>query len=139
MEEVDLNLRYSLNKNLLKSVLVRVDYTGVTGVDRWVDENKVFMYNAFDEYNRGVNNNARLDLSNMEEVAKTLSIPVSEIKKETQHIYTSCKLKHADEEQVTDNVKMIVTSYYMTFYVVCKGYKNIDAYLAFLTGFFNKL
>lgn len=138
MEKVDLDLRYSLNKNLLKSVLVRVDYTGVTGVERWVDANRDFMYTAFEEYNRGVNNNARLDLSNMEEVAKTLSIPVSEIKKETQHIYTSCKLKHSETEPVTDNVKMIVTSYFMTFYVVCNGYKNIDVYLSFLTDFFKR-
>ena len=138
MEKVDFNLRYSLNKNLLKSVLVRVDYTGVTGVERWVDENRDFMYTAFEEYNRGINNNARLDLSNMEEVAKTLSIPVSEIKKETQHIYTSCKLEHSEKVPVTDNVKMTVTSYYVTFYVVCNGYKNIDVYLNFLNVFFNR-
>lgn len=136
MEEVDMGLRYTLHRNLLKSVLIRVDYTGVTGVERWVDENSEFMKTAFAEYNRGVNNNARLDLSNMEEVAKTLSIPVSEIKKETQHIYTDCKLEKEPDVKTEDNVKMTITSYYMTFYVICKNYKNIDIYIKFLTDFF---
>lgn len=141
-EQVNLELRYSLKKNLLKSVLIRVDYSGVTGagVERWVDEYKDYMRTAFAEYNRGVNNNARLDLSNMEEVAKTLSIPVSEIKKETQHIYTMSKLFHNDNPKdiVTDNVRMTVTSYFMTFYILCNEYKNIDTYLRFLSDFFTK-
>lgn len=137
-EKTILDLRYSLKKNLLKSVLIRIDFSGVSGLERWVDENKEFMHTAFAEYNRGVNNNARLDLSNMEEVAKTLSIPVSEIKKETQHIYTSCKLFHGDnqEDVVKDNVKMTLTSYFMTFYILCNNYKNIDTYLKFLSMFF---
>lgn len=137
-EKVNLDLRYSLKKNLLKSVLIRVDFSGVSGLERWVDENKEFMHTAFAEYNRGVNNNARIDLSNMEEVAKTLSIPVSEIKKETQHIYTSCKLFHDNnpKDVVDDNVKMTLTSYFMTFYILCNNYKNIDTYLRFLSEFF---
>ena len=139
MEEKDIHkLRYFLKKNLLKSVLIRVDFSGVSGLDRWVDENKEFMHTAFAEYNRGVNNNARLDLSNMEEVAKTLSIPVGEIKKETQHIYTSCRLYHGDNQEnvVEDKVKMTITSYFMTFYILCNNYKNIDTYLKFLSDFF---
>lgn len=132
MESVDLGLRYSLKKNLLKSVLIRVDFTGVSGLERWVDENRDFMFTTFGDYSKGYNNNARLDLNNLEDVAKTLSIPVSEVTKETQHIYTLCKLGTEDE------VKMTLTSYFMTFYVLCKNYKNIDVYLDFINRFFEQ-
>lgn len=81
--------RYSLQENQLKKILIRVDYSGVTQIENWVENIKTsFIKNIFGNYFKRINNNATLDLSNLTEIAKKQSIPISEIIKEPVHTST---------------------------------------------------
>ena len=81
--------RYSLEENLLRKILIRVDYTGVTTIDSWIEKIKVdFIKDYFDRYIKHLNNNAKIDLSNLGDISKSLSIPVTEIVREPIHTFT---------------------------------------------------
>lgn len=142
MDQKSINeLRHSFKANLLKSVLIRFDYTGINSLDNWIEKPKDLFYEHFTSYERGVHNNAQLDLTNLDDIAKTLSIPVTEIKKETVHVFTGWKMGN------TDDVKLSISAYYLTLNVVCKNYTTIDNYINFISeiikllyqefGFFN--
>lgn len=114
--------RHSLTHNQLKNVLIRIDYTGITNIDNWVEAFKPKMTGYFSAYNRGVQNNARVNLTNLKEIADTLSIPIEEIRKETIHEFSGWKL---DENTVT----MSISPFFMTINIRCNNYKVIDPFL----------
>ena len=110
--------RYSLQENQLKKILIRVDYSGVTQIENWVENIKTsFIKNIFGNYFKRINNNATLDLSNLTEIAKKQSIPISEIIKEPVHTFTESKF--SDREDI---VTLDITS-------LCSIYGSIDLYL----------
>ena len=119
-------LRHTLERNLLKNVLIRLDYSGIDDIQKAISNNEQFFGLHFEVYTRGKANNASLDLTNVDDIAKTLSIPVREIKSETVHTYSGWR----GEQQ--DDVKLSITSYYTTLNVACRYYKTIDEYLAFI-------
>ena len=102
------NLRHGFTQNLLKNALIRIDYSGVNNIDSWIQDNQGFMQSYFDSYERGMRNQALLRLTSPEDIAKTLSIPVDEVKKVTVHEFNQWKGKEMDF------VTMLVTNYYMT-------------------------
>lgn len=119
-------LRHTLSKNLLKNVLIRLDYSGIDNIQKVISNNEDFLQRHFETYTRGRTNNASLDLTNVDDIAKTLSIPVRQISSETVHTYLVWKGNQKDD------VKLSMTSYYTTLNISCKDYKNIDEYLDFM-------
>lgn len=95
------DIRHSLKHNLLKNVLIRLDYTGITNIDNWVEKFQPIMKGWFSIYSRGVQNNMKANLTSIEDIAENLSIPIDEIRKETIHEFTGW-LK--DENNVTMSI-----------------------------------
>lgn len=127
--------RYSLKENLLRKILIRIDYTGVTTIDNWIESIKTdFVKKYFDRYIRRLHNNARVDLSNLGDISKSLSIPISEIVREPIHTFTESKF--AERE---DKVQLDITSFYTIISIDCINYKNIDLYLTFTEELINNL
>ena len=134
MTDEELNRqRYSFRKNLLKSVLIRIDYTGINNVDPWIDNNQEFMKEYFNEYMLGTNNNAKIDLTNIPDIANTLSIPISEVQKVVVHTYYNWA------KPQTDDVRLSLTSYYLTLNIVCNQYQNIDCYIDLIAQVIEKM
>lgn len=123
-------IRHSLKHNLLKNVLIRLDYTGITNIDNWVEKFQPAMKDWFSIYSRGVQNNMKANLTSIEDIAANLSIPIEEIRKETIHEFTGW-LKD------DNNVTMSISPYFMTINIRCNKYKSIDTFLA-LTSLFLK-
>ena len=121
--------RYSLNENLLRKILIRIDYTGVTSIDNWIESIKIdFIKDYFDRYIRRLHNNARVDLSNLGDISKSLSIPITEIVREPIHTFTESRFPERE-----DKVQLDITSFYTVVSIDCINYKNIDLYLEFTT------
>lgn len=124
------DLRHSMKHNLLRNVLIRLDYTGITNIDNWVEKFQPVMKNWFSIYSRGVQNNMKANLTSIEDIAENLSIPIDEIRKETIHEFTGW-LKDGN------NVTMSISPYFMTINIRCNNYTLIDAFLD-LTSLFLK-
>jgi uncharacterized protein (TIGR04255 family) len=127
--------RYSLQENQLKKILIRVDYSGVTQIENWVENIKTsFIKNIFGNYFKRINNNATLDLSNLTEIAKKQSIPISEIIKEPVHTFTESKF--SDREDI---VTLDITSLYFILSIECVRYKSIDPYIELISQLIENL
>lgn len=123
-------IRHSMKHNLLRNVLIRLDYTGITNIDNWVEKFQPVMKDWFSIYSRGVQNNMKANLTSIEDIAENLSIPIDEIRKETIHEFTGW-LKD------DNNVTMSISPYFMTINIRCNNYTLIDAFLD-LTSLFLK-
>ena len=127
--------RYSLKENQLKKILIRVDYSGVTTIDNWVESIKSgFIKPYFASYIKKIRNNATMDFSNLEEISRTLSIPISEIIKEPIHAFSDSKFEGCE-----DKVALDITSLSLTLSINCVHYKNIDPYVKFMIQLIQKL
>ncbi|MEH2873904.1 hypothetical protein AAH030_12445 [Phocaeicola vulgatus] len=127
--------RYSLKENLLRKILIRIDYTGVTTIDNWIESIKTgFVKKHFDRYIRHLNNNARVDLSKLGDISKSLSIPITEIVREPIHTFTESKFIERE-----DKVQLDITSFYTIISIDCINYKNIDLYLDFTKNLITSL
>lgn len=130
MKDLNINeLRHTLKRNLLRNVLIRLDYSGIDDIQKAISNKVDFFSRHFGVYTRGKANNASIDFTNVDDIAKTLSIPVREIKSETVHTYTEWKGEQHDD------VNLSITSYYTTLNVACRDYKTIDEYLVFIKAF----
>lgn len=127
--------RYSLKENLLRKILIRIDYTGVTTIDGWIESIKTnFIKDYFDRYIKHLNNNAKIDLSNMGDISKSLAIPITEIVREPIHTFTESKFANRE-----DKVQLDITSFYTTVSIDCIHYQNIDAYIDFIVELLTSL
>lgn len=127
--------RYTMRANMLKKVLIRIDYSGVTDINEWI---KVFKENTelsshFRKYSKEVQNQASFSISNMEEIAQSRFIPLKEFQSEPLHRFSESSFKEeGEEEDRKDKVVMDVTGLYMTFTIDCVNYKNMDVYIDFI-------
>ena len=129
--------RYTMRANMLRKVLIRIDYDGVTNIDDWI---KLFKENGklsscFQKYNKGVQNQATVTLSNMEEIAASRSIPLSTFQSEPLHRFSDAVFKDEDGTQREDKIVMDVSSLFLTFSIDCVNYKNMDVYISFLSNY----
>lgn len=128
MQKSEFN-RYSLKENQLKKVLIRIDYSGVTLIDKWVDEIKTsFIKKYFAQYFKRIHNNAQIDLSNIEDIAESLSIPISELVREPIHSFTEGLFPNQENQ-----VQLDITGFYTTLSIDCIHYNNLDIYIDFIT------
>ena len=131
---------YSMQANMLRKVLIRIDYDGVTDINEWI---KTFKGNKelsshFRNYTKGVQNRATLAFSNMEEVAASRSIPLSAFQSEFLHRFSDGVFKEEGGQAREDVVVMDVTSLFLTFSIDCVNYKNMDVYINFLSNYINE-
>lgn len=127
--------RYSLEENQLKKVLIRIDYSGVTTIEKWIEEIKFsFIKDYFGKYFKRIQNNAKIDLSRIEDISQSLSIPVSDIIKEPVHTFTDSKFKERE-----DRVQLDITGFYLALTIDCEKYKNIDLYVEFISALMKRL
>ena len=129
--------RYTMRANMLRKVLIRIDYDGVTDINEWI---KLFKENRelssyFQKYTKGVQNQATISLSNMEEIAASRSIPLSTFQSEPLHRFSDAVFKEEDGVQREDNIVMDVTSLFLTFSIDCVNCKNMDVYISFLNNY----
>lgn len=127
--------RESMRENMLKKVLIRVDYEGVTDINKWILQFKSeqSLNSCFKSYNKAFHNKATFDLSNMEEIAESRSLPISVFESEPLHrFYDSCF------QNREDSVEMEVTSLFLTFSITCNKYKSLDIYIDYLSEYFTK-
>lgn len=126
-----------MRANMLRKVLIRIDYDGVTDINEWI---KLFKENDelssyFQKYTKGVQNQATISLSNMEEIAESRSIPLSTFQSEPLHRFSDAVFKDEDGIQRDDKIVMDVTSLFLTFSIDCVNYKNMDVYISFLNDY----
>lgn len=122
--------RNCLTENLLRKVLLRVDYAGVTDIIPWIDSiKKDFTIKYFGNYSRVQNNNINITITNPNEVA-----PVSEMTKELIHRFSDSKFKG-----LKDSVQLDISNFYTTLLIDCKEYQNIDPYVDFLVDLLSLL
>lgn len=128
--------RYDVRGDLLKKVIIRIDYTGVPTITDWIDylTKDEYLSSKFNSYDKGALNKATLRFSNFDEIAKSLSIPLQELKKETIHRFSASKFPGHEDEIVMD-----VTSYFTTLTIDCHNYRTIDDYFDYINTYMLKL
>jgi hypothetical protein len=119
---------------MLKKVLIRVDYNGVTNIEKWVDMVKrdERFNTKFNGYNQGYLNQATFDLSKMDEVARQRSMPMSAFNASPLHRFFDSTFPDRQ-----DKVTMEIASLFMTFQIDCINYTDVDAYFDYLTTYFD--
>ena len=127
--------RYTMRANMLKKVLIRIDYSGVTDINEWIKEFKANadLSSHFCKYRKEVQNQASFNISNMEEIAQSRSIPLKAFQSEPLHRFSEASFRGEGEEaDREDKVVMEVTGLFMAFTIDCINYKNMDVYINFL-------
>lgn len=127
MSKNDYN-RYSLKNNFMKQVLFRLDYKGVLDTKAIVSAFKDKYRSKFNTLETVYNNQVDFELSNINDISETLSIPVKEIVK--QEIY-----RFSDNTFGKDEVILDISKYFTTLIIQCKDYDTIDEYKKLFTQF----
>lgn len=68
--------RYSLKQNFMKQVLFRLDYKGVLDIKKVVDAFQKQFSDKFKSFETAYHSQVDLELSNINDVSDTLSVPV---------------------------------------------------------------
>ena len=126
--------RYSMRENMLKKVLIRVDYDGVTDISKWVETFKSTdaLKCKFSNYSQVQLNKAKFDLSNNDEIAKQRSIPIKYLESEPIHRFYDSLFTNRQDRIVMDIARL-----FMTFEIDCYQYKTIDDYFDYLLSYLN--
>lgn len=121
--------------SILKKVIIRVDYSGIISIDDWMRQLlNLGLNQSFSSFIDKNNNSITLNLNNPEEIAKALSVPVSEIRKEPVKTFLNGTFGERK-----DKVAMEITSNFTTFVVDCNEYTTIDDYLAYINQYISEL
>ena len=126
--------RYSMKENMLKKVLIRVDYDGVTDINKWVETFKRTdaLKCRFSNYGQAQLNKANFDFSNNAEIARQRAIPIKDFESEPLHRFYDSRFPEREDRVVLDIARL-----FMTFEIECNHYKTIDVYFDYLLSFFN--
>jgi len=124
--------RYSLKNNFMKQVLFRLDYKGVLDIKEIVEVFQEKHKSKFETFETAYHNHVDVELTNINDISDTLSIPVKEIVK--QDIYRFTNNTFSDDEVILD-----ISKYFTTLTIKCKNYKTIDLYRDFFAEFIDLL
>ena len=120
--------REQLSHNIMRDVILRIDYLGVISIDDIV---KAFTSNfkgTFKNYTKTFSNTIDLGNVDIEQISETLSVPVKELKRQEIH-------RFSENTFGTDDVVFDMCNYYTVLHVKCRDYKNIDPYLNFFVDY----
>lgn len=116
--------RMTQQHNLLKKVIIRIDYTGLVTATGIVDAlKKEYLRTYFDSFYKKYVGQAKLNVSDLNSIAKTLMIPVEDLKNEPLYVFTATPFPNTN-----DSVAMEVSAYYTAMSITCCMYKSIDPY-----------
>lgn len=124
--------RKDLTQNIMQQVVFRIDYHGITDVEKFIVKIEDWLFKYFSSYEIQYANQVNINLPNPKELSKSLSIPTSEIKKQPIHVFTMNTFG-------TDDLTLSITKYSTDLNIVCKDYRGIDEYLSFFSTLINKL
>ena len=115
--------RYNVNSELLKRVIIRIDYQGMTAVDSWVTQLKNHNFGNFQRYSRTYLSSSQVRNYRIGEVMDSLNLPDQAIFNEPLHSFSDIALGGHE-----DMVRMDVSNYFTIIIIDCKNYTNIDDY-----------
>ncbi len=116
--------RETQRANFLKRVIIRIDYTGVVTASNFVESIKgAFIKNYFDSFYKRFIGQAKLNFSDLGSIAKTLMIPVQDLKNEPLYVFSASPFRGTK-----DIVTMEISAYYTALDINCKEYQSIDPY-----------
>lgn len=116
--------RYNVSSDLLKRVIIRFDYQGMTSVDNWILQLKSQNFGNFQKYNRNYMSPSQVGNYRIGEVMDSLNLPEQAIFNEPLHTFSDISLNGH-----SDLVRMDVTNYFTIIVIDCKDYTNIDDYI----------
>jgi uncharacterized protein (TIGR04255 family) len=125
MEEKENIQRENLRGNIMKNIIFRIDYQGMIDSKDFV---KIFTQtfpNKFNSYTINTQNSLDLQLNNIDDLSNTLSIPVTEIKKQDIHRF---KENTFGKDKLTLDISIFST----ILNIECLEYENIDIYIEFM-------
>lgn len=120
--------RYSLKQNFMRQVLFRLDYKGILDIKKIVEAFQNKFSEKFKSFETAYHNHVDLELSNINDVSDTLSVPVKEIIK--QEIYRFSENTFGNDKLVLD-----ISKYFSTLTIQCENYNTIDEYKSFFNDF----
>lgn len=123
--------RYSLTHNLLRKVILRIDFSGLTNITPIIEEFKGHeLAKLFGAYRVAIHRNLTVEMDKLDPSTDTL--PVSEIVNEPIHLFY-------DYQPSEDNVELHMTTNYIAMKIECRSYKNIDPYKDLLIKLIKKI
>lgn len=127
--------RETQKQNNLKQVIIRIDYDGMASSEQVVKALGLKLKEKyFSSMTRTMLNQAKLNLSNAAEIARTLSIPVEELKNIPLFVFDAIAFLGTK-----DTVKLEVSNIYTALIVNTKQYGGIKPYLEFFAWFVDNL
>ena len=74
-------------QSILKRVIIRLDISGISDIKDWISKSERYIQEEyFEQFKNGFRNNFQVDITNPEDIAQSLSIPVSAIEKEPLYL-----------------------------------------------------
>lgn len=121
--------RDTQKQNNLKQVIIRIDYDGMTSAGAVVKElGAELREKYFSSMTRTMLNQAKLNLNNAAEIARTLSIPIEELKNIPLFVFDA-----QDFLGKKDTVKLEVSNIYTALIVNTQQYEGVKPYRDFIT------
>ena len=123
--------RETQKSNFLKKVIIRIDYTGLVTASNFVDSIKEWLLSDyFDSLYKKFLGQAQLNFSDLGNIAKTLMIPVQDLRNEPLFVFSG-----APFHGTMDTVTMEVSAYYTAIDITCYEYRSIAPYQELLSEF----
>jgi uncharacterized protein (TIGR04255 family) len=127
--------RETQKTNNLKQVIIRIDYAGMASAERVVNKlSKELKEKFFTSMNRTMLSQAKLNFSNAAEIARTLSIPIEELKN-----IPLFEFNVSPFVGTKDTVKLEVCNLYTALTVNTQEYGGVKPYRDFFTWFVGNL
>lgn len=123
--------RYSLTHNLLRKVILRIDFSGLTNITPIIEDFKGHeLAKLFGAYRVAIHRNLTVEMDKVD--ISTDTLPVSEIVNEPIHLFY-------DYQPSEDIVELHMTTNYIAMKIECREYKNIDPYKDLLIKMITKI
>lgn len=128
--------REDIKKNLLKKVLIRIDYDGIANIDNFVEKSYGLFGKYFSDTYKGSINNATIEGKSLDEIANRLSLDIKEFRKEPLHYF-----RNPIREIIkgSDDVELTISTYYAALDIRCNNYKTIDQYIGVIVDLFQTI
>lgn len=124
--------RYSLKSNFMRQIIFRIDYKGVIDIKDFVSHLSKYPQNQFKSYEPLSHNTIDFEVTKIDDISETLSIPVKEITKENIHRFTNNSF--GNDELILD-----ISKYFSILTIRCENYETIDNYREFFSSFAHQL
>jgi hypothetical protein len=124
--------RENLKDNIMKMIIFRLDYQGMIDSTDFVKIFKEKFSKSFSDYCKNAQSSVDLEITNVEDISNTLSIPISEIQRQDVHRFTGNTFG-------TDKLTLDISVYSSVLQIECINYVNLNPYIDFITSYINLL